>query len=1015
MNYQETDYRKAIELVEDSYDKMFTPPPDLTMSQWADEHLYLSPEDSAEPGKYQVDRAPYQRGMLDAVSDPSIKEIVYCTSSQIGKTLMAKAILGYYISQDPGPILVMQPTVGVAETFSKDRLAPMIRDTPILTGLIADPKSRNSGNTIDKKALSVTTPIATPDGWRLMGDLSIGDYVFGDDGNPTQIIDTSEVFTNRKCYNVKFTDGEAIIADAGHLWGVYVWKVDKSEGKPKQVREYKVLETREMLSYENNGRLKFSIKNAQPLSLPEAHLPIDPYILGAWLGDGYKHRAVICGGLFDMEMAELLKAAGADQLRTTIQDNRLALYYLDPIPGDSVLCPNGHDRAVYGALIGRDGKRKCKRCHADRQNAVRGAGNKPKPIANTFLKKLRDLGVTSKIKEYSNKHIPKTYLRASFDQRLSLLQGLMDTDGHVVPKSGRCIFSASYERLATGFMELLSSLGIKYTHAKVKPAKGQIAYRIEFQSALPVFRLTRKANDFANSRPNPENQAYKQIKSITECESVPVKCITVDNQSKLFLAGVRMTPTHNSFPGGHITMIGANAPTELASRPIRIVFADEVDRYPTSAGSEGDPIFLARQRSVTFWNRKMIMASTPTIAGASRIWKAFENSDQRYYYLPCPHCSEFHTLKWAQMVWDEGEASTAMMACPVCGGMYGDADKLRMLAHGEWRAANPKSTIAGFHISALYSPWQTFADVVSEWLLKKDNPETLKTFINLQLGECWEDRSGESVKADSLLTRRETWDSVPADVVIITAGVDVQDDRLEISVIGWTGEEQSRVLHHNKLYGSPGEPAVWSQLDVFLKADHFTADGRILRIKATAIDSGGHHTQQAYEFCRSRMGQRVVPIKGRKGAYPIWPTKSSKTKLSRGVSLFLVGVDTARDSLRSALAVRDPNLPRYVAFSAELTEDYFKQLTNEKRVMAYSKTGTPSRVWKKIPGARYEALDCYVYGIAALEYLKQSGMRLKSLARVIPAARVEKTVVEQPVVQKPVQVRPKQRTSSAIQ
>lgn len=622
MNYQATDYRKAIELVEDSYDKMYTPPPDLTMSEWADTYLYLSPEDSAEPGKYQVDRAPYQRGMLDAVSDSTIKEVVYCTSSQIGKTLMAKAILGYYISQDPGPILVMQPTVGVAETFSKDRLAPMIRDTPVLTGLIADPKSRNSGNTIDKK----------------------------------------------------------------------------------------------------------------------------------------------------------------------------------------------------------------------------------------------------------------------------------------------------------------------------------------------------------------------------------------------------------SFPGGHITMIGANAPTELASRPIRIVFADEVDRYPVSAGSEGDPIFLARQRSVTFWNRKMIMASTPTIAGLSRIWKAFENSDQRYYYLPCPHCGEFHTLKWAQMVWQDGEASTAMMACPICGAMYGDADKLKMLTQGEWRAMQPNNPIAGFHISALYSPWQTFSDVVGEWLLKKDNPETLKTFINLQLGECWEDRSGESIKPDTLISRRETWDSVPADVVTLTAGVDVQDDRLEISVIGWTGEEQSRVLHHNKLYGPPGEPAVWAQLDAFLMAEHFTADGRILRIKATAIDSGGHHTQQAYEFCRSRIGQRVVPIKGRKGAFPIWPTRSSKTKMSKGLSLFLVGVDTARDSLRSALAVRDPALPRYVAFSSELTEDYFKQLTNEKRVLAYSKTGSPTRVWKKVPGARYEALDCYVYAIAALEYLKQSGLKLKNLARVIRPTKTESPIVEQNNIPKPVvRVKPKQRTSSAIQ
>lgn len=239
-------YLDVLTRVSNAHLSVFKPPPLLTVAQWADEYLYLSPEDSAEAGKYRVDRAPYQREMLEAVSDPDIKEVVYCTSSQIGKTLMAKCILGYHIHQDPGPIIVMQPTVKIAETFSKDRLAPMIRDTPALRGLIADPKSRTSGNTID----------------------------------------------------------------------------------------------------------------------------------------------------------------------------------------------------------------------------------------------------------------------------------------------------------------------------------------------------------------------------------------------------------HKQFPGGHLTMIGANAPSDLASRPIRIVFADEVDRYPASAGTEGDPLFLARQRSVNFWNRKFIMASTPTVEGSSRIWREFERSDQRHYHLPCPHCGE---------------------------------------------------------------------------------------------------------------------------------------------------------------------------------------------------------------------------------------------------------------------------------------------------------------------------------------------------------------------------------------
>ncbi len=567
--------------------RIATPPPLLTVADWADEYLFLSPEDSAEAGKYRTDRAPYQREMLEVVSDPNIKEVVYCTSSQIGKTLLSKCIIGYHIHQDPGPIIVMQPTVKIAETFSKDRLSPMVRDTPVLKRLIADPKSRSSGNTID----------------------------------------------------------------------------------------------------------------------------------------------------------------------------------------------------------------------------------------------------------------------------------------------------------------------------------------------------------------------------------------------------------HKTFPGGHITMIGANAPSDLASRPIRIVFADEVDRYPVSAGSEGDPLFLARQRSVTFWNRKFVMASTPTMEGASRIWREFERSDMRYFYLPCPHCGEFHTLKWPQIVWDEGDASSARAVCPECGSIYENADKLKMLAAGEWRAHNQNPRVAGFHISALYSPWQTFADVVQEFLDKKDHPETLKTFINLQLGECFEDRTGEKIDQSGLMARREQWDHVPEDVVLITAGVDVQGDRLEVSIIGYTAKDQSRVLHHLRLYGNPGEPKIWQTLDDLLLQPLMTETGALMSIRAACIDSGGHHTQEVYKFCGERAGRRVMAIKGRAGALPIWPTKLSRKKLKHGASLHIIGVDTAKDVIHSSLSVIDPDLPKYVAFSAGLPEDYFGQLVAERRVPKVNKSGFTTRTWVKKSGDRNEALDCFVYALAALKMLESMKPNLLRFAR----------------------------------
>lgn len=184
------------------------------------------------------------------------------------------------------------------------------------------------------------------------------------------------------------------------------------------------------------------------------------------------------------------------------------------------------------------------------------------------------------------------------------------------------------------------------------------------------------------------------------------------------------TLLHKTFPGGHITMAGANSPAGLASRPIRLALFDEVDRFPVSAGAEGDPVSLGRKRTTTFWNRKTLMGSTPTVKGESRIEAAFEGGDQRYYYVPCPHCDEFQRLVWAQVKWDEGQPDTARYVCQHCGTMLTDADKPQMLRAGEWRASRPSQGIASFHISELYSPWVTWPEMARSFLEAKRLPET---------------------------------------------------------------------------------------------------------------------------------------------------------------------------------------------------------------------------------------------------------------------------------------------------
>ncbi len=173
------------------------------------------------------------------------------------------------------------------------------------------------------------------------------------------------------------------------------------------------------------------------------------------------------------------------------------------------------------------------------------------------------------------------------------------------------------------------------------------------------------------------------------------------------------TLLHKRFPGGHITMAGANSPSSLASRPIRLVLCDEVDRYPASAGTEGDPVSLAKKRSTTFWNRKLLLTSTPTIKGASRIEAAFEQSDQRRFHVPCLHCGEYQALTWHQVKWESDSerhrVETAHYECGQCGAALYDSDKPEMLSAGIWIATAPFTGTAGFHISELYSPWVTLA------------------------------------------------------------------------------------------------------------------------------------------------------------------------------------------------------------------------------------------------------------------------------------------------------------------
>ena len=423
------------------------------------------------------------------------------------------------------------------------------------------------------------------------------------------------------------------------------------------------------------------------------------------------------------------------------------------------------------------------------------------------------------------------------------------------------------------------------------------------------------------------------------------------------------TTMHKIFPGGSISLVGANSPSGLASRPVRICLADEVDRYPVSAGNEGDPIDLARKRTSTFWNRKMIMCSTPTNKNQSRIEAAFENTDKREYYVPCTDCGHHQVMEWKNVHWQKDQPETACYVCEECGSAWDDAARGRAIRRGEWRATAPFVGRAGFRLSGLCSPWTPLASAVSEFLQAKKLPETLRVWVNTYLGQSWEEDS-ERLDDFQISTHREDYssDELPAEVVFLTAGVDVQDSYLEMEIVGWGRDEETWSVEYKTFYGDPASAQVWAELDSYLTLTFSTEDGRELDIKATAIDTGGHHTQAVYKFCKPRIGRRIFAIKGVGGeGKPIVGRPSTNNHIK--CKLFPIGVDTAKETVYSRLKIKEIG-PGYCHFPKHYTDEYFAMLTAEKVVKRYRK-GFHRREWIKVR-QRNEALDCRVYALAAL-------------------------------------------------
>ncbi len=443
------------------------------------------------------------------------------------------------------------------------------------------------------------------------------------------------------------------------------------------------------------------------------------------------------------------------------------------------------------------------------------------------------------------------------------------------------------------------------------------------------------------------------------------------------------TILHKRYPGGVLSMVGANSGAGFRRVSRKVVYFDECDAYPPSAGSDGDQIKLGTRRTETFWDRKIVAGSTPLKSGSSRIEALFNAGDQRRYYVPCPHCGHKDYLVFREsadgghfMKWDDNPED-AYFVCSLNGCVIEHKDKREMVARGEWRAAAPTKKHASFHVWAAYSfsANASWGQIATEFLESKDNVEKLRTFVNTVLGETFVEK-GDAPEWQRIYNRREAYEigTVPTGVLFLTAGVDVQKDRVVYEVVGWGEARQSWSIDAGVIMFDTSNEAEWVKLDELLNRSFPTEAGGLLNIMTLAVDSGAF-TQLVYNWASRHPLSRVIAVKGQSGAKSLIGSPSSVEinfngkRMSRGYKVWPVGVDLAKSEIYSWLGLPLPeegqSFPNGFCHFPEHDEDFFKQLTAEQLISSVTKEGFTKLTWTKIPGRENHQLDCRVYARAA--------------------------------------------------
>ena len=460
------------------------------------------------------------------------------------------------------------------------------------------------------------------------------------------------------------------------------------------------------------------------------------------------------------------------------------------------------------------------------------------------------------------------------------------------------------------------------------------------------------------------------------------------------------------FPGGRLIMCGANSPAGLASRPVRVLLADEVDRFPDSAGTEGDPVDLASKRMTTFWNRVKGLFSTPTNEGASRIETEYTSGTQEEWQHECPNCKEYHLITHRDIIDKHEEIknrngtkgiiiNSVKWRCPDCGYEFTETEmKNTKQKYVAQNASALQNGVRSFFINCFASPWISWQEVIKEWLEAKGDPEREKVVINTRFGETYR-QIGKFEDENVFLKRREMYDAeLPEGTLLLTSSVDVQDNRLEYEICGWGEGEENWGIKKGTILGVPDNQQVWDELDQQLDRTYHFKNGSGLIVARTFIDSGGHYAKEVYKYCRKNFAKGRFAIKGHSSPGVALIHKISKVK-EYGIPLILLGTDSGKQYVMDRLSIEKPGAKYFhfpldyeqtadasiaeILWNRGYDEIYFKGLIAEQ-LKPRKKNGVIHMVWENIAGdKRNEPLDLRVYNIACMQSINPNWDMLKKL------------------------------------